>query len=96
MKARNHTHIDILKVDIEDGEYDMISNWCDGTDTWPSFDMLLLEWHLGTGSQQEYIGDCMRERGYLLFFREENLHFCACGGTSMFYYEGCWGGIVFG
>ena len=43
MKSNGHTHIDILKMDIEGSEYDVVEDWID-RNFFP-MDQLLIEWH---------------------------------------------------
>jgi FkbM family methyltransferase len=43
MKLNGHTHIDVLKLDIEGSEYDVLEDWI-SRDFFP-FDQLLVEWH---------------------------------------------------
>ena len=43
MKANGHTHIDVLKIDIEGSEYDVLEDFIQ-RDYFP-FDQLLVEWH---------------------------------------------------
>ena len=43
MDTNGHTHLDILKMDVEGSEYDVLEDWI-ARDFFP-FDQLLVEWH---------------------------------------------------
>ena len=95
MAARNHTRLDVLKVDVEGSEYDVFGAWCSGEEAMPVFDVLLLETHgraehvaaFGRGGP---LGACLRRRGFRLFQAEQNLRACACSGNGNLDTELAW------
>eukprot|EP00613_Pedinella_sp_CCMP2098_P052049 CAMPEP_0171897428 /NCGR_PEP_ID=MMETSP0992-20121227/48129_1 /TAXON_ID=483369 /ORGANISM="non described non described, Strain CCMP2098" /LENGTH=833 /DNA_ID=CAMNT_0012525553 /DNA_START=122 /DNA_END=2623 /DNA_ORIENTATION=+ len=81
MAERGHTHIDLLKVDIEGSEWELFRYLCDPVRSAHSFpfDQLLIELH---GCSAELVGGlvtCLEQGGLYPFAREENFHGPACG-----------------
>ena len=89
LAARNHTRLDVLKIDVEGSEYDIFGSWCGGAEALPVFDVLLLGVHGGGEAVAAFgrngaLGACLHRRGYRLFQAGQNLRGCACtGGGDM-------------
>ena len=73
-------HIDFLKVDIEDSEWDLFESLCK-TDRPLPFDFLSIELHSTTGKKLDSLVSCLDRHGIYPFSREENLHRSACKGV---------------
>ena len=95
LAARNHTRVDVLKIDVEGSEYDIFGSWCGGAEAMPVFDVLLLEVHGGGEAVAAFgrggvIGACLHQRGYRLFQAEQNLRGCFCTGGGDVSIELAW------
>ena len=67
MQANGHTHLDILKIDIEGSEYDVLEDWI-RRDFFP-FDQLLVEWHfrfLPSRDRHDAVLKGLKQRGWNL------------------------------
>jgi FkbM family methyltransferase len=65
MKKFEHTHIDILKMDVEGSEYEVLKEWI-RTNYFP-FDQLLVEWHfrfLSNRTKHDEILRGLQEKGW--------------------------------
>jgi hypothetical protein len=75
-KALGHTHVDILKIDIEGGEYAALKQiLADNSLTKLNVQQLLVEFHLWSSSNFEdfvRIVGGLKKQGYLLFRKELN------------------------
>mmetsp|Transcript_44479 Transcript_44479/g.135583 ORF Transcript_44479/g.135583 Transcript_44479/m.135583 type:complete len:302 (-) Transcript_44479:283-1188(-) len=70
MKDNNHSHIDILKIDIEGSEYDVLDDWI-GRDSFP-MTQLLVEFHhrffQDGASRQDRVVKGLQKNGFRITF----------------------------
>lgn len=80
MAERNHSHIDLLKVDIESSEWSLFDELCKGgPEAQPlPFDQLMIELHRVDAALMHKLVKCLDAHGLYPFAREENLHGMAC------------------
>lgn len=67
MKENGHTHLDLLKIDIEGSEYDVLEDWVQ-RDFFP-MDQLLVEWHfrwLDDKSRHDRLIESLKGKGWVL------------------------------
>ena len=73
MQTNGHTHLNILKIDIEGSEYDVLEDWI-RRDFFP-FDQLLVEWHfrfLPTMDRHDAVLKGLKQRGWNLVHSQNN------------------------
>ena len=74
MKQLGHSKIDVLKVDIEYGEYALFADLA--TTAWPEVGQILLEIHLDAAYDVDLLFDRIFDAGYRVFHKEANVQ---CG-----------------
>ena len=71
MKLNGHSHLDLLKIDIEGSEYDVLEDWV-RRDFFP-MDQLLVAWHfrwLKDESRHDRLLRGLQEKGWKLVYSQ--------------------------
>jgi hypothetical protein len=77
MAERGHTHLDLLKVDVESSEWNLFDELCRSDSPLP-FDQVVVELHGPDAARTRQLVACLDAHGLYPFAREENLHALAC------------------
>ena len=76
---QHHTHLDLLKVDIESSEWNLFDELCSNEVHAPlPFDQLVIELHGVDHPRMAKLVACLDAHGLYPFAREENMHALAC------------------